>query len=84
LVPISAETGENTIKVSMSLSQDEAYAGAQGVVSEVVTTHESIPTLTDFRIGRWANTTQLNGHIRKIAFYPVMLTSAETQTITEE
>jgi hypothetical protein len=45
-------------------------------------TSGSIPVVSQLQIGNRTGSTQLNGHIRRITYYPIKLSSAQLQALT--
>lgn len=69
-------------KVSLAYELNNGNAAANGTIG-TLDTAMTIPTVTQARIGGLtASLLPLNGHVRRIAYYPRRLTDAELQGIT--
>jgi len=75
---------ENFIKVAISLDFNNFISSANGATGSSSTNLPSLPNLTDLRFGRWTDTNQINGCIKKVSYYPIHLTQNEINDLTEE
>lgn len=82
LTPISTSAQGVIYKIAGVYKTDSFAASGNG--GTVVTDNAgSVTTFTKLSIGARANSTQpLNGHIRRIAYYPRRLTNSELQALT--
>jgi hypothetical protein len=76
-----------TISANIAVKQSLAYeVNNIGLVTNGGTvdtdTSASIPTVSILRIGAGVGAEPLNGHLRRIAYYPRRLTNAELQALT--
>jgi hypothetical protein len=60
------------------------FAISNDGASVVTDTSGTIPTVDRMFIGKDAGTTYLNGHIRRVAYYPVRLSNTELQNLTKQ
>ena len=82
--------GANEVNILSSISTKSAfayklndYALSTGGGSVVTDTSATPPTVDQMTIGNWYNNTgQLNGHIKRLAYFPVRLPDATLQNIT--
>ena len=76
----------NTVgKVILSLSSNNSNAACNGVAGTVDTVCTMPSNLTRLDIGSWVSVSgvqPLNGHIKRITYYPVALTSTQLVTLT--
>ena len=68
-------------KQAYSYSNINLSISALGVTPLSSTNNNAIPTASYMQIGNGPNST-LNGHIKKIAYYPIAVTSANLQALT--
>jgi hypothetical protein len=83
-VEFDIQTGSNITspcKAILALKQDDVIAAVNGTLSSADTS-ASLATVTHFRIGRSESTQQLQGYIRKIAYWPRRLSNTLLQQLT--
>ena len=82
--PIASVTFSNNTasKVSLAYELNNGNAAANGTIG-TLDTAMTIPTVTQAQIGGLtAALNSLNGHIRKLAYYPIRVTNAQLQGLT--
>jgi hypothetical protein len=75
---------DSFIKVAISLDFNNFLTSVNGATGSSTTNLPSLPNLTELTFGRWTTTTQLNGCIKKVSYYPIHLTQNEINDLTEE
>lgn len=77
-----AVTKTNVIKIALAYEINNSNASINGS-SEATDTSCTMPTVTQLNIGsRQSASNPINGHIRRITYYPRRLSNAELQAIT--
>ena len=81
-VTLISGTATSVNKQAASFSAGDQNAAANGALFTGITSIPTMPTVTRMDIGTGVGSTTLNGHIRKIAYYPRRLSNAALQGIT--
>jgi hypothetical protein len=69
-------------KIASAYKVDDFQSAVNGALG-TADNSGAVPTVTQLDLGRRANnTTYLNGHIRRIAYYPTRLPDATLQALT--
>jgi hypothetical protein len=71
------------VKAAFSYGANTRRIAAIGTTTTTSTTSFTIPTCTSAAIGNSGGSNQINGYIRKLNYYPIILTASETQAFTK-
>jgi hypothetical protein len=77
----SAYVANTTLKFAGAYkANDFAFSSGGGVPS--TDTSGSIPTVSQMQLGDFLTNRNMSGHLRRVAYYPVILTAAQLQALT--
>ena len=80
---VAAFSANTTYKGAFAITSSDRALSVNGATAVTSTNAFSIPSMTDLTIGQIdAGSENINGHIQRIAYYPVRLSNAQLQALT--
>jgi hypothetical protein len=78
----AANTTQSGNKVALAITNYEASMCFNGGTAVTATNTYLAPVVTQMQIGQQLTSAFLNGHIRKLSYYPIRCTNAQLQALT--